>query len=293
MSDAHHPDEPDAIDMEAAGAMPAPQEFRALRDLIIARRDALPRRLAQVAAYAIESPDEMAFGTVASIATAAEVQPSTLVRFAKALGYGGFSDLQAVFQERLRDRPTNYDERLDAFHTHVSGRPVTSAMLDGFGKAAQRSVERVCERLDPLLMERATNILADAETIYLIAQRRSFPITAYMAYAFGKLGIRTVLAGSAVGIDRETLNFAGPRDAAFAVSFTPYASETVNLTRQVAAQGVPVVVVTDSPFSPLVPSNGVWLEVVEADFEGFRSLAATMTVAMTLTVAVAERRRKS
>lgn len=273
------------------GAAEPPTDFRALRDLIVSRRDTLPRRLAQVAAHAIESPDDIAFGTVARIAAAARVQPSTLVRFAKELGYKGFSDLQAVFQERLRDRPTNYDERLEAVDTHASGRPVAAALLDGFSKAAVRSVERVCERIDPEVLSQAARLLAQAETIYLIAQRRSYPITAYMAYAFGKLGVRTVLVGSASGIDREVLRFAGPRDAAFAVSFSPYASETVNHMRQVAGQGTPLVVITDSPFSPLVPTNGVWFEVVEADFEGFRSLSATLTVAMTLTVAVADLKR--
>jgi len=287
MADESEPMEFDDIDRSG----PPPQEFRALRDVIIGRRDKLPRRLAQVAAYAVESPDEIAFGTVASIASAAKVQPSTLVRFAKAMGYKGFSELQAVFQERLRDRPSNYDERLDAFDTHSSGRPVTTAMLDGFGKAAIRSVERACERIDPAVMDRATRILSEADTVYLIAQRRSYPITAYMAYAFGKLGIRTTLIGSPLGIDREMLNFAGPKDAAFAISFTPYASGTVEYMRQVAAQGTPLVVITDSPFSPLVPENGVWFEIVEADFEGFRSLAATLTVAMALTVSVADLRR--
>ncbi len=70
---------------EVEGVGTPPQEFRALRDIIVERRDKLPRRLTQVAAYAVESPDEIAFGTVASIATAAKVQPSTLVRFAKAM----------------------------------------------------------------------------------------------------------------------------------------------------------------------------------------------------------------
>ena len=104
-----------------------PRDFRSLRSLILDMHGKLPRRLAQVAAYAIESPDEIAFGTVAGIASEANVQPSTLVRFAKALGYKGFSDLQAVFQERLRDRPNNYDERLDALDTHAQGRSVTAA----------------------------------------------------------------------------------------------------------------------------------------------------------------------
>ncbi|MEO5759837.1 MAG: RpiR family transcriptional regulator, partial [Mesorhizobium sp.] len=35
----------------------------------------------------------------------------------------------------------------------------------------------------------------------------------------------------------------------------------------------------------------VWFEVAEADFAGFRSLSATMALAMALTVAVGEKRR--
>ena len=92
-------------------------------------------------------------------------------------------------------------------------------------------------------------------------------------------------------IDREILSFAGPRDAALAVSFTPYSPATAEYTRQVVAQKTPLVAITDSPFSPLVFNASVWFEVVENHFEGFRSLAATMTLAAALAVAVAERRR--
>ena len=76
-----------------------PRDFNGLRDLIVEARDRLPKRLAQVATFTIERPDDIAFGTVSSISEQAAVQPSTLVRFAKALGYSGFSELQTVFQQ--------------------------------------------------------------------------------------------------------------------------------------------------------------------------------------------------
>ena len=268
-----------------------PQAFNDLRDLIVARRDKLPRRLAQVAAYTIDHPDEIAFGTVGGIAERAAVQPSTLVRFAKALGYSGFSELQAVFQQRLRDRPNNYEARLQSLDAHASGHSPAMVAIDGFSEAAVRSVERLRERIRPADLDEAARILAAAETIYLIGLRRSYSVTASMHYAFGTLGIRSVLAGSSSGVDRENLAFAGPRDAAVAVSFTPYAPATVEYTRQVVGQGAPLVAVTDSPFSPLAPDARVWFEIVESDFEGFRTLAATMTLAAALTVAVAEKRR--
>ena len=268
-----------------------PQAFNDLRDLILAKRDRLPKRLAQVAAYTIEFPDDIAFGTVGSISERAAVQPSTLVRFAKALGYSGFSELQTVFQQRLRDRPNNYEARLQAFDAHTSGHSPAKPLIDGFSHAAIRSLERFKDRIKPEDLDEAARILAVADTVYLIALRRSYPVTAYLSYALGTLGIKTALAGSPGGVDREILAFAGPGDAALAVSFSPYAPATVEYTRQVVAQNTPLVAITDSPFSPLALNTRVWFEIVESDFEGFRTLAATMTLAAALAVAVAEQRR--
>jgi DNA-binding MurR/RpiR family transcriptional regulator len=98
--------------------------------------------------------------------------------------------------------------------------------------------------------------------------------------------------GTAAGIDDDVLSLATPRDAAFAVSFSPYASESAAQARAMAAQGVPVVSLTDSAFSPLAEVSKIWFEVVEADHAGFRSLSASMAFAMALTVSVAEARRR-
>ena len=78
-----------------------------------------------MAVFALENPDEIAFGTAASIAERADVQPSTLVRFAQSIGYAGFSDLQAVFRERLRERGSSYEERLETIFDTLGARAST------------------------------------------------------------------------------------------------------------------------------------------------------------------------
>ncbi|MIL09680.1 SIS domain-containing protein, partial [Salmonella enterica subsp. enterica] len=55
--------------------------------------------------------------------------------------------------------------------------------------------------------------------------------------------------------------------------------------------GVPLVAITDSAFSPLAETADQWFEIAEADYSGFRSLAATMALAMGIAVAIAEARR--
>ena len=108
-----------------------------------------------------------------------------------------------------------------------------------------------------------------------------------------KLGIRHELLASPAGVEAETLNLAGPGDAVLAFSFAPYAPGTLALVRAARARAVPLVAITDGPFSPLVVDAAVWLEVVEADVDGFRNPAATFALAMTLAVSVGQRRGTS
>ncbi|MFO1120704.1 MAG: MurR/RpiR family transcriptional regulator [Hyphomicrobiales bacterium] len=267
-----------------------PRDFAGLKSLIAARAGDLPRRLTQIAGFALEHPDEIAFGTVSSIAEQAEVQPSTLVRFSQALGYQGFSEMQEVFRARLRDRILNYDERIAQLRQNAAASSKPNAVFHGFGDAAERSIAGLRERLDPKALDLAVEMLARASTIYLVGLRRSFPVASYMAYGFAKLGVKSVLADAVGGLGAEQIAFATPRDAVLAISFTPYASETVALAQAAKAKSVPLVSITDSPFSPLAQIADLWIEVVETHFEGFRSLSATLVLAMTLTVAVAERR---
>jgi DNA-binding MurR/RpiR family transcriptional regulator len=271
----------------------APKDFASLRAAIALRADQLPKRLMQIAGYALENPDEIAFGTVASIAASADVQPSALVRFARALGYQGFTDLQDVFRSRLRDRVLNYDERLAQLRDHGIATSKSGLVLDGFLEASERSIAKFREKVDHPAIDNAVAILAAADTIYLLGLRRSFPIASYMSYAMGKRGIRNILVDAVAGMGAEQASFMTAADAALAISFAPYASETVALTDAAKSRGAKIVTITDSVFSPLAPQADALVEVSEANFEGFRSMATTMAVAMTLCVAVAARRGES
>lgn len=267
----------------------APRDFETLKALLAERHAVLPKRLKQAAGFAIQNPDEIAFGTAASIADHAGVQPSTLVRLAQALGYGGFSEMQQVFRARLKEGWPDYRDRLEALKTE-GGAAQAATYLAGFTEAALLSIERLRTTFDPATLDAAVDVLVAAETIYLVAARRMFPVTAYLAYAFAKMGVRCQLIDHVGLLGAEQLAFARPNDAVLAASFTPYAPSTVELAAAAAKRGVPVISITDSAFSPLVASSVRWLEVAEADYGAFRSLSATFALAMTLAVAVGEKR---
>ena len=114
------------------GQLP-PSDFDSLRAAIVEMRATLPKRLMQVASYALERPEDMAFGTTASIAQAAQVQPSTLVRFAQHFGFDGFSGLQQLFRARLKERTGSYEDRLRHLESGGTAKTEGLAILNGFG----------------------------------------------------------------------------------------------------------------------------------------------------------------
>ncbi|RUW08060.1 MurR/RpiR family transcriptional regulator, partial [Mesorhizobium sp. M1A.F.Ca.IN.022.05.2.1] len=185
-----------------------PRDFETLRTTILERRTSLPKRIAQIAAYALDNPDDIAFGTAASIAASAGVQPSTLIRFAQQLGFDGFTSLQQVFRERLRERNSSYDERLAALRAKAEEGAGHRAIFDGFVAAASTSLSDISRALNDAHFEQAITLLAKAETIYVLAKRRSYPVASYIAYALGKLKIRNQLIESAAGLNAEMIGFA-------------------------------------------------------------------------------------
>jgi DNA-binding MurR/RpiR family transcriptional regulator len=267
-----------------------PESFDDFQRRLIEIEPRLPKRLRQAAAYALEHPDEFALGTASALAGAAAVQASTLVRLAQTLGFAGFSELQEVFRSRLRNRWPDYSERLRALHENArdSGDPIH--LLFGFADSATASLARLREAVQRDELERAVGILARARTIHCLGQRRSFCVAHYLAYALSQLGVPASLIDNVGGLGPEQLKQAAADDALIAISFSPYSPFTVDLAKRAKRAGVPIVVVTDSALSPLAGLSDARFEIVESDFGSFRSLAATFCLAMTLAVAVGEKR---
>ena len=140
--------------------------------------------------------------------------------------------------------------------------------------------------------KQAVDILASARSLSLAGARRVYPVVVYLLYALRKLGLRAEILDNTGGNAERQAELLGSGDVVLAISFTPYASETLDLATIAARSGAEVVAITDSPFSPLIQVADCWLEVAETDHAGFRALSATLALATMLAVSVGERRAR-
>ena len=139
-------------------------------------------------------------------------------------------------------------------------------------------------------LDKMVGLLAAAGLIYVVGSKRAFPVTAYVSLALAQLGVRNVLVDNVGSTAFDQMGCVGADDAVLAVSFSPYNSITPDLVAVARERQARVVAITDSTFSPLVALSDHWVEVIESDFAGFRSLAASMAVGMALVQGVAARR---
>ncbi|MBX3568279.1 MAG: MurR/RpiR family transcriptional regulator [Rhizobiaceae bacterium] len=244
----------------------------------------------QVAIFLWQHPGDVALGTISRVAAQAGVQPSTLVRFAQIFGFAGFSDFQMLFKEHLKGAWPEGHAARSAEPTGEAAGDADLRFMHGLLAAAQTSLSRIGSDFDAASFERMVALLAAADLIYVIGSKRAFPVTAYVSLTLSQQGVRNVLVDNVGSNALDQIGCIGPNDMVLAVSFSPYNSITPDLVAVAHERGAKIATITDSTFSPLVKLSTAWIEVVESDFAGFRSLSASLTVGMALVHAVATRR---
>ena len=267
--------------MSTAISQHPPRAFSALKPWLHEHYVSLPRRLQSVAEFVLQNPDVVALNTIAVISERAGVTPSTLVRFAKSIGYQGFTDMQSVFQESMRHMPRPYNQRI---HHLDDKEQLEQTVLHRFSRAAGASIDKLEQQADEAAILQASEQLASARCIYIAGQGRATPVTTYLHYMFVKMGLQAVLLDGLAGTMADKANLIRPDEVLVAVSFSPYTANTRELVDICLAQKVPVVALTDSTLSPIARTDDLHLEVLEEEVGGFRGLSATMCLALCLAV---------
>ena len=276
-----------------AGAMvisdlsaPAPASVDEFRSRLAEVIDDLPRRLRQCAEYIAANIDRIAVSTVAELAAGADVPPSALMRFCQIMGFSGFSEMQRLFREAYSPGWPDYSTRLKNLKDEGAGSP--AALLAEFIEAGRLSLEALAKSADEVALTQAVFLLTAAQTVHVVGLRRAFPVATYLVYVIEKMAVPAMLHDSVGRLDHR---FAlRPGDALIAITFAPYSEETIALAQDAKARGLPVVALTDRMTSPIVRYSDAVITVPEVDFGAFRSLSATIAMAISLAVAVGSAR---
>jgi DNA-binding MurR/RpiR family transcriptional regulator len=268
----------------------APKTAEELRAAILERYDSLSKRLQQIARYVLDEPNEMALETLAVISERCGVQPSAIVRFAKTFGYPGASQMQRLFRDGLLSghAALGYGERVRHFNEAVAKKPDGGAdVLAEFVEGNTLALQNLAQTVSEADMAQAVKMIDKAETVYVVGFRRSFPVASYLAYSLQQVNKRTLFIDGVAGLTKQQVQTIGPKDVLIAVSYHPYAEETIQAVEMAAARGAAILSISDSLVSPIAKPAALVLHVRESEVRTFRSLAASICLAQALVIGFA------
>lgn len=197
-----------------------------------------------IADYLKANPGRAVFLNAAELAQVAGVSPASVVRFARALGYRGYPELQKAIQAELSQQ---LGEEPDV-STPTDAQPHSWARAM---RADQRNLELTVQELDVDAATLASQWLGDARTIYLAGYRSTGSLVR-MTHSFLKM-VRPAVQVIAVSAEEycEDLTGADERDVLLCFSFPRYFRLTQDIAAFAKQQQVRCIGITDSPRAPL------------------------------------------
>lgn len=240
---------------------PRPQTLEELRALTVEIRRgntdlSLGGKALGVLSRLVDTPEQTAVRTISELADGLGINPSTLTRLAKRLGYGGFGDFQDVFREAISD-----DGRY--FYSRQAGRLISvkeeaDEEIHVFEKLAAESkanIDGFLAQLDGPELRAAANRLAHARRVRVYGVRQFHAFASFLTYGLAMLRSDVAMLDAPRLGEAEGLAQLEPGDVLVVASCAPYTRNVADVAVVGARRGLDVIAVTDTRSSPLVPPS--------------------------------------
>ena len=231
---------------------------------------------------------EGAFFTISQIARQFKTSESTIVRFARALGYKGYPDLQEDLRDDVRKKlspPIALRESM----AKEKGKDIYSDIFE----IDQENLRKTRELNDNSVIDRVVREIIRARKIGFTGFRSAHSV-AYLLYFFiGQVRRNCELLDASLGsLPNQILNF-GPQDLLIGISLPRYSRQTLDILKFAKGKKCKTIAITDSPISPLGQAADLILLVGHQSSTYFNSLVGVVALVNCLVAGVSLQNRKS
>ena len=229
-----------------------PLEPTGILGALAAELDGMSPQVRRAAVYLLDNPGEIAVTSMRGIADAAGVKPNTLVRMARAVGFEGYEELREPFRLHAAGGTLSFPDRARFLQTIGQGGSHNSLLADMAG-AALANVESLFATVDADELKAAADLIDGARRANVLGVGTARTLAENFAYV-ASMAVDNVAAIPVIGLAIDDVAKMDDRDVLIAMTFSPYRAEVVEAVRVAGERGVPVIAVTDSLASPIVPA---------------------------------------
>jgi DNA-binding MurR/RpiR family transcriptional regulator len=260
------------------------EELSDFRQRLEDRLPDLTKSQQRIASYLLVSYDEAAFLPAADLARGLNVSEATLVRFARAIGYGGFRELRRNLQRLFRIRAT------PATRLQHKLSELASSQGDVLTKVLAMEVQYLTEAshsIDPADFDQAVDILLSGRRIFVYASGPSGILADLAELRLRRLGILTIAMTESGRHLLEKLQLLQTGDVVLVAAFHHVRPEMIAVLDHARVTGCRSILLTDTLGSVLRDKPDVILAARRGPVSTFHSLTVPMSVLNALILAVA------
>ncbi|WP_309083883.1 MurR/RpiR family transcriptional regulator [Chelativorans sp.] len=244
--------------------------------------DTLPEQLGAAARYVLDNPGDVALLSMREQARRAGVQPWTMTRLAKRLGFDGYEAVRELHGKALKEQALGFAGRAGkqvARQREAGGQVLAEeiAAVTSTQIAALGGIEALTD---------AARVMARARRVYCLGLRSSRPVAEHLAYMLNFLGEKALFLDIG-GMGAEVLRHASREDVVFVATVAPYTRATVEAARHARGVGLDIIALTDSPASPVARLARHALVVGTESPSFFHTMAPALAAAEILSALVA------
>ena len=240
----------------------------------------------RIADYITNNYDKAAFMTACKLGECANVSESTVVRFANALGFDGYPQLQKTLQELIRNKLTTV-QRIE-LASDMDEITVLKTVL----KSDMNNIRMTIDKINEEQFQEAVESLDGARKVFILGLRSSAPLTQFIGYYLNFVLQNVQVCAPGVSDIFEQLMPATPQDVVIGVSFPRYSTRTLEGVQFAKKRGVKVIAITDSMSSRIAECADIVL-TAQSDMASFvDSFVAPLSLVNALIVAIGLRRRE-
>ncbi|MDO4711204.1 MAG: MurR/RpiR family transcriptional regulator [Peptostreptococcaceae bacterium] len=239
-----------------------------------------------IAQYILSDYDKVAFMTAAKLGDTVGVSESTVVRFANALGFAGYPDLQRSLQELIKTKLTTV-QRVEMSKEYSNDFTTLKKVL----RADIENIKGTLDEIDPEAFEMAISKITGAKKIYIVGLRSSATLGEYLAFYLNFILDNVVLVNYGISDVFEQILKVTKEDLVIGISFPRYSKRTYELLEYAKNQGADIISITDSKLAPISELSSNIL-IARSNMASFvDSLVAPFSVANALIVSVGMRKK--
>ncbi len=239
-----------------------------------------------IAQFIIDNYDKAAFMTASKLGIKVGVSESTVVRFANALGFEGYPELQKALQEIIKTKLTTV-QRVEMASEYSNEGAILKKVL----KSDMDNIRATMDNIDYEDFQSVIDMIFKAEKIYIIGLRSSTALAEYLGFYLSLILDNVKIVGYGISDIFEQMLRISDKDLVIGISFPRYSNRTIEAINYAREAGVPIVGITDSLLSPIAGISDHCLTAKSNMVSFVDSLVAPLSLINALIVAVGMREK--